>query len=134
MEQEPNRTHFLDKEVAVGLAEASLAKDISGFGDLVEELPEGLSSREVDDVGMNVRVRQEMKYSERRQLERDVIVELGAHALHGKDDLVTAQSTIKSLQRKGAMGVVGSLILRWEFRQVKKGIVADMMLSKEDSV
>jgi len=133
MSEKTSRTHDLDWEIAKGLGDAILTRDDEAFGELAESLPEALTRKEIDDIGLGVRLPpRNLSSGERVELERDVIFHLGSHCLT-TGDLVTLKSVIESLQRKGIMGVVGSLILRYELRSARKDLVYQIILeSRED--
>lgn len=132
MSKEDSRTQFLNSEFARDLGDSMLLRDMEAFSELIEELPEGLSRTEVDDIGHNVRIWSEFSNG-KNNLERDVIFHLGNISLYRTHDLVTAHNVIKSLRRKGVRGLIGSMVLRHELSEVSKQLVFEITDLEEDS-
>ena len=110
---EVSRTFLLDRDVAFRLrsTEEHVRRDA------ILELPEALTSKELQDVVDQMRLGPD-------SLSRiDSVFEIGSTYLCLKSDFVTAENAAKELRGKGINCVVGSLVLRSSIKKFKKQII-----------
>jgi hypothetical protein len=134
MPAESSRTFHLDEELVRGLGESISEKRMGEFLDLMEELPEALTTEEILDIGIQMRGQVGGSTNYRNELERDFIFNLGVTSVLAWGDFVTASNAEKLLRRRGVTGIIGSFLLGVEIRRTKKAIIEDLRALTEESM
>ena len=124
----------LDKEVIEQLAEIGAERNLTSFSaleELVEELPEAMSKREIAELAGKIQRTVPDLWWVQRRVSRDAIFHMASTAAFKKHDLVTAENSANFLRRRGVMGVIGSLMLRKAVRDISKDIIAEIQEPSE---